>query len=119
MATQARSNSLLDFWKQHADFGFHPRDDDFIRPECVIDWSLEEARAKASWFEKNGSEHKKIHKNLLPVPFSGKIREAIIFILYGNPGFKIRVYKEEHTNAEYRELKIAQLEGRSGESPES
>jgi len=111
MATQGQSNSLLDFWKQHADFGFHPLDADFIKPDCVIDWSLEEAQAKASWFEKNRSEHKKIHKNLLPVPFSGNIREAIIFILYGNPGLKIRDYKEEHTNAEYQKLRLRNLRG--------
>jgi hypothetical protein len=51
-----------------------------------------------------GNDDNLFHPNLCPVPYSGDIINAKIYILMINPGFNIRNYYEEENNLKYNNL---------------
>jgi len=110
-----KSNSLYDFWRQHVDFGFHPKDTDKIREagDVVIDWTFAEAKKNKKRFSKEKTLHCKIHKNLFPQPFSGNLNSARVFLLYGNPGFsEEKDYADNYETNNYVNLCKANLRGK-------
>jgi hypothetical protein len=102
---------LSDFWKDHADYGFHPHDQALIPNHKVIDWDLKEALRHDAIFDEERALHAKVHRQLLPQPFAGNLERASVFLLYGNPGFKISDYRNDYENSRYINLCRANLRG--------
>lgn len=52
---------------------------------------------------------KRFHVNLLPVPYSGNLEKARVFILTLNPGFAPLDYLAEYENSNFRKAQISML----------
>lgn len=102
------------FWQAHSTPGFHPEDRPHIPADQVIAWSPSEALGRTSEFERRRDLHSKIHENLFPQPFAGSLENASIFILYGNPGFSISDYQDDHHNPAFAEVCEENLRGSLG-----
>lgn len=104
---------LIDFWSNHATYGFHPDDIPYISNNHILNWSVDEALAHKDSFDKDSALHKLLHVNLFPWPFVGDIEHASVVILYGNPGVEPANYLEEHSNTTHIQACIKNLSGRA------
>lgn len=104
---------LAEFWLHHAKRGFHPQDCQHIDADQMLRWSTEEALSHRHTFDKEEHLHKLLHADLYPHPFIGSLSRATVFILYGNPGFGVSDYLDEHQNPSHEAACLRNLSGES------
>lgn len=104
---------LLEFWSTHATTGLHSADAKFIDLADHLVWnsSDEALQNKALLGAPKNAFHRKLHLGLFPQPFVGNIRDASVYILFGNPGLSVQDYVDELDTPKYRAQCIANLAG--------
>lgn len=104
---------LIEFWSQHNTTGLHPADASAVNIADHITWnSSAQAAANAAALKgPKSSFHQKLHLGLFPQPFVGNIRQASVYILFGNPGLSPQDYIDELDTPKYRAHCIANLAG--------
>lgn len=93
---------LVDFWSRWNGRGGHPDDKPRLLEHETLAWSLEEAHSHTASFDAEKALHKKLHINLVPLPFIGNIRSSYVYILYGNPGVATSDYNDDLQNSAHR-----------------
>ena len=84
------------------------RDDKWCHPYgSYLDFIKDRDSGRAS-----PSSNTKLHTGLIPIPYSGDIAKAKIYILALNPGFNPRDYYAEQFDHAHRQERIRQLEQR-------
>lgn len=107
---------LLEFWDSHAERGIHPDDlEHILRHDAILNWTLDEAAAHRDSFDQEKELHCLIHSNLFPQPFAGDLSRACVFILFGNPGFAITDYSDEHEHPTHPEACCRNLRGEASD----
>lgn len=108
------------FWARYKPYVLHPDDEKSLNKYQIKNWfehnTLNELRecygkdlknADEQFLEVMEKKHPEIkhwklaHTNLFAIPFIGDLEHAKIYILYGNPGFDIGAYSDEHENAHH------------------
>jgi hypothetical protein len=105
--------SFIEFWSTHTTTGLHRADAEFINLGDHVTWasSDEALQNEGLLTAPKNSFHRKLHLGLFPQPFVGNIREASVYILFGNPGLSVQDYADELDTPKYRAQCIANLAG--------
>jgi len=107
---------LIEFWSKHTTTGLHPADASAVNIADHITWNSS-AQAAANAAALKGPKslfHQKLHLGLFPQPFVGNIRQASVYLLFGNPGLSPQDYIDELDTPKYRAHCIANLAGQVG-----
>lgn len=104
---------LIDFWARHPYPGIHPEDAPHIEAGDCVAWSssAEASRHQADLDDRKSALQRKLHTKLYPQPFVGNIREASVYILFGNPGLSVQDYVDELDTPDYAKQCTANLGG--------
>ena len=104
-------NKLIEFWEKldtERKLLVHPEDIDRID----LDSHYKNIDDYDDYINNNcsfGSDKNKFHLNLIPIPYTGDIEDAKIYILTLNPGFEILDYYAESKDREFKEALINNL----------
>lgn len=99
---------LVEFWKCYEPPGFHPADEPHIPQDKRVDWDLETARR---YREIPDHLKRRLHQNLIAHPRLGSPNEAVVYVLFGNPGCEPTDYEDELAKGAYSEACRRRLHG--------
>ena len=103
---------LIQFWRTHDGYGFHPHDKASIPQRRVVRWTVDEALDHQGTFGMERHLHPLVHENLFPWPFVGNPDRASVVILTGNPGFTVTDYLDEYRTPAHQKAWAANLGGK-------